>query len=124
MSLPFWRSYMIGVHVPHDGVYDFASGFFQNGDGANADHLVHHRRQRNRGSGHFGDARAPHTAGNDDGASFDVAFFRTDALDTPLADMNIQCFSVMEDAKRRHLVARSRMIVPARSESTTPTEGV
>ena len=89
------------------------------------DHLVHRRRERDVRPGHARDARAPDAAGDDDGLGLDIPVGRAHSADAPVLDVDAQHLGLGGDrAGRPAAWPRSRIIVPARSESTTPTPGV
>ena len=74
--------------------------------------------------GHAGDPRAPCAAGDDDGVGGDVALVGADAADVAVHDVDAGDLGPGDDRQRAERIAFSRMSVPARSESTTPTLGV
>ena len=113
----------VGVHVAHDREADLADGVRELRDGPDADHLVDRRGERDGGTGHPRDARAPHAAGDDHDLRLDVALVRPDARDPAVDDIEAGHLGRGEIVSAPISTARSRMIVPARSESTTPTAG-
>src|ERR1019366_49287 len=73
----------VGVHVANDRVGNLADRVREEWDRPDADHLVHDRRQRDRGAGHARDAWAPHAAANGDDVGVDVAGTGAHGPDTP-----------------------------------------
>src|SRR5258708_19986165 len=76
----------------------------QHGDGADADHLVARGGERDRGARHFGDPRAPDTAGDDDDFRLDGAGVRVDAPDPAGLDVDTRDLDAGGDRKRAHLL--------------------
>ena len=73
----------VGVHVADDRVLDQPLGVGEPRRRADVDHLVDHRRERDRGAGHARDPRAPHAAGDHDPVGVDVAAGGAHALTRP-----------------------------------------
>ncbi|CAB4836164.1 unannotated protein [freshwater metagenome] len=69
------------VHIADDREGQFLTGLLQDVDRADVGHLMHGRGERNVGTGHLGDARAPHTAGDDHVVGLDRAAIGDDGLD-------------------------------------------
>ena len=69
------------VHVADDREGQLLVGLLEDVDGADIGHLVHGRGERDGGAGHGSDARAPHTAGDDDVLGLDAALVGDDGLD-------------------------------------------
>ena len=73
----------VGVHVADDRVGDLARRVGEQGDRADADHLVHGRGQRQPGPGHPGDPRRPDPAADHHVIRLNLARRRRDAPHPP-----------------------------------------
>ena len=113
----------VRVHVAHDRELDRALGVGEARHRADVDHLVHRGRERDRGAGHARQARAPDAAGDHDDVGLDVAARGAHALDAAALDVDAEHLGVGGHRQRAGVAASSRISVPARSESTTPTPG-
>ena len=115
----------VRVHVAHDRELDHALRVLEVRHRPDVDHLVHRRRQRDRRAGHARDLRAPDTAADDDAIGRDVAARGLDPASRARPRRRCRaprCSRTPTSAP--FSCARSRAIVPNRSESTMPTDGV
>ncbi len=104
----------VRVHVADDRELDHALRVLEMRHGADVDHLVHGRRERNRGTGHACDARAPHAAADDDEVGRDIAARGADAGDAPVLDVDADHLGVREDRERAQLL---RLLARERPEA-------
>ena len=112
------------VHVAHDRELDRARRALEARHRADVDHLVHGRRERDVGACHPREQRAPHPARDHDHLGLDRAARGVHAPDAAVLDVHPADTSVFANTCRPpESIPRSRMIVPARSESTTETVG-
>ena len=115
----------VRVHVAHDRVLDRALGVGEARHRADVDHLVHGRRERDRRAGHARDARAPARRTDDDDARSRRR--RASCARAACGRARRRCRAPRCSRRRSSApasCARSRISVPARSESTTRHVGV
>ena len=114
----------VRVHVADDRELDRALRVLEARHRADVDHLVHGRRERDAGARHPRELRAPDAAGDDDDARLDVALGRPDAGDAAARGLDVEHLGAgRRPSSAPSSTACSRISVPARSESTTPTLG-
>ena len=121
--LPVLALVHVRVHVADDRELDRGLRGEEARHRADVDHLVHRRRQRDRRAGHARDARAqmPHAI-TTVSASTSPRVVRTRRT-RPSSTSMPEHLGVREHLSAPAACARSRMIVPKRSESTTATDG-
>ena len=114
----------VRVHVAHDRVLDRALRVREARHRADVDHLVDGGRERDRRAGHAGEPRAPDAAADHDVLRLDVAARGAHAAHAAALDVDVEHLGVGRHGERaRSPAPRSRISVPARSESTTQTPG-
>ena len=123
---PSWRSYMNTSMSRTIGNSIAFVGRLEARHRADVDHLVHDRRERDARARHRGEQRAPDAARDHDRLGLDRPARGVHAPDRARARRRCPVhLGVREHASARPTRSPvSRMIVPARSESTTPTPGV
>ncbi len=89
-----------GVHVPHDRVADLVAGLGQDRNRSHVDHLMHGRRERDRGPGHRRDHRRPHPAGHHHVFALDAAAVGHHGPHPAVLDLEIEDLGVGEHRQR------------------------
>ena len=82
------------VHIPHNGVLNFAFGLLKQRNGADGNKLMHRRGQRDRRAGHANNARGLNAAGNHHTIGLNIALGGLHAPRSPLLYVNSRNFYV------------------------------